>query len=137
MIDLALAGVPHHFGFCTSLIVEPRHRPDLEGPAREVDARADGASSCGFQPTPTFSITCAGSRLAKSICQSANVFLNFTVTVWPPLEPVTDAMSRYPAMLVTSVEVPSGFPRCSSQAYLKSSAVIGTPSDHTALGFKV
>ncbi len=46
----------------------------------------------GFQPT--FSITCAGNRLEKSICQSANVFLNFTVTVWPPLDPVTDAMSR-------------------------------------------
>ena len=46
----------------------------------------------GFQPT--FSITWAGTRLAKSICQSANVVLNFTVTVWPPLDPVTEAMSR-------------------------------------------
>ena len=46
----------------------------------------------GFHPT--FSITWAGTRLSKSICQSANVVLNFTVTVWPPLDPVTDAMSR-------------------------------------------
>ena len=46
----------------------------------------------GFQPT--FSMTWAGTRLANSICQSAKVVLNFTVTVWPPLEPVTDAMSR-------------------------------------------
>ncbi len=46
----------------------------------------------GFHPT--FSMTWAGSRLAKSICQSAKVVLNFTVTVWPPFEPVTDAMSR-------------------------------------------
>ena len=40
-------------------------------------------------------------------------------------------------MLATSGEEVAGSPRCSSQAYLKSSAVIGTPSDHTALGFKV
>ena len=31
----------------------------------------------------------------------------------------------------------SGSPRCCSQAYLKSAAVIGTPSDHTALGLSV
>src|SRR5580704_3669718 len=90
-----------------------------------------------FGLQPTFSMTCAGNRLAKSICQSANGFLNFTVTVCPPFDPVTDAMSRYPAMLVTSVEDPSGFPRCCSHAYLKSAAVMGTPSDHTALGFSV
>ena len=46
----------------------------------------------GFHPT--FSMTWAGMRLSKSICQSAKVVLNFTVTVWPPFDPVTDAMSR-------------------------------------------
>ena len=40
-------------------------------------------------------------------------------------------------MLVTSGDDVSGSPRCSSQAYLKSAAVIGTPSDHTAFGFRV
>ncbi len=89
----------------------------------------------GFHPT--FSITWAGTRLAKSISQSAKVVLNFTVTVRPPFEPVTDAMSRYPAMLDTSGDDSTGSPRCCSHAYLKSSAVIGTPSDHTAFGFSV
>ena len=46
----------------------------------------------GFHPT--FSMMWAGTRLSKSICQSAKVVLNLTVTVWPPLEPLTDAMSR-------------------------------------------
>src|ERR1700733_16270754 len=40
-------------------------------------------------------------------------------------------------MLVTSGDDTAGSPRCCSQAYLKSAAVMGTPSDHTALGFKV
>ncbi len=40
-------------------------------------------------------------------------------------------------MLVTSGEDATGSPRCCSQAYLKSAAEMGTPSDHTALGFKV
>ena len=62
---------------------------------------------------------------------------NFTVTVRPLLVPVTDAMSRYPSTLATLSGALLGTARCSSQAYLKSAAVIGTPSDQTALGFKV
>ena len=46
----------------------------------------------GFQPT--FSMTWAGSRLAKSICQSANGVRKTTVTVRPLLLPFTDVMSR-------------------------------------------
>ena len=46
----------------------------------------------GFQPT--FSITWAGRRSPKSIFQSANGEPKTTVTVCPPSEPVTDAMSR-------------------------------------------
>ena len=41
---------------------------DLEGAAGEVDGRVDGGAR-GFQPA--FSMTCAGSRSEKSICQSA------------------------------------------------------------------
>ncbi len=89
----------------------------------------------GFHPV--FSITWAGTRLSKSICQSANVVLNFTVTVCPPFDPATESMSRYPAMLVTSGEDTIGSPRCISHAYLKSAAVIATPSDQTAFGFSV
>ena len=90
-IDLALAGVPHHFGFCTRVMACGVTVPSMNGPP---DRSMSGSTvvQAGFQPT--FSITCAGTRLANSICQSAKVVLNFTVTVWPPLEPVTDAMSR-------------------------------------------
>ena len=91
VIERALAGDPHHFGFCTSLIVEPDTDPISNGPP-DKSMLGLTVEQFGFQPT--FSITCAGNRSEKSICQSANVFLNFTVTVWPPLEPVTDAMSR-------------------------------------------
>ena len=99
-MERALAGVPHHFGFCTSVIVWPDTDPILNGPPDRSMAGLT-VEQLGFHPV--FSITCAGTRLSKSICQSANVVLNFTVTVWPPLDPVTEAMSRYPAMLVTSV----------------------------------
>ncbi len=90
-MDLALAGVPHHFGFCTRVMAVGVTVPSMKGPP---DRSMFGSTvvQAGFQPT--FSITWAGTRLANSICQSAKVVLNFTVTVWPPLEPVTDAMSR-------------------------------------------
>ena len=45
---------------------------------------------------PTCSMTWAGSRSLKSICQSAKGVLKTTVTVRPWLLPVTDLMSRYP-----------------------------------------
>ena len=92
VMDLALAGVPHHFGFCTRVMRLGRHRAEHERPARQVDR--PGRPSCRPGSSPTFSMTWAGTRLANSICQSAKVVLNFTVTVWPPFEPVTDAMSR-------------------------------------------
>ena len=88
---MALAGVPHHFGFCTRVIAWGVTVPILNGPPDRSMAGSTVVQA-GFHPT--FSMTCAGTRLAKSICQSAKVVLNFTVTVWPPLEPVTDAMSR-------------------------------------------
>ena len=134
VMERALAGVPHHLGFCTRVIVEGATEPILKGPP---DRSMSGFTVGQFGFHPTFSMTWAGTRLSKSICQSAKVVLNFTVTVWPPFVPATDAMSRYPAMLDTSGDDSTGSPRCSSHAYLKSAAVIGTPSDHTALGFSV
>jgi hypothetical protein len=89
----------------------------------------------GFHPT--FSMMWAGSKLANSICQSAKGAWNTTVTVRPLLVPVTDEMSRYPAVLATVVESAAGSPRCCSQAYAKSAAVMGTPSDQTARWFSV
>ena len=74
----ALAGVPHHLGFCTRVIAWGVTDVILNGPP---DRSMSGFTvvQLGFQPV--FSITWAGTRLAKSICQSANVVLNFTVTV--------------------------------------------------------
>ena len=134
VMERALAGVPHHRGFCTSRIVCGETEAILKGPP-ERSMAGFTVRQVGFHPT--LSITWAGTRLSKSICQSAKVVLNFTVTVCPPFDPVTDAMSRYPAMLETSGDDTTGSPFCRSQAYLKSVAVIGTPSDHTALGFRV
>jgi hypothetical protein len=133
-MERALEGVPHHLGFCTSCIAWPDTEPISKGPPDRSMAGST-VEQLGFHPT--FSITCAGRRSPNSICQSAKVVLNFTVTMWPPLEPVTDAMSRYPAMLETSGDETTGSPRCCSHAYLKSAAVIGTPSDQTAFGFSV
>ena len=73
------------------VVPEADTAPILNGPPERSMAGLTVVQA-GFQPT--FSITWAGSRLSKSICQSAKVLLNLTVTVWPPLEPVTDAMSR-------------------------------------------
>ena len=91
VMERALAGVPHHLGFCTSVIVWGETEAILNGPP-ERSMAGFTVVQVGFHPT--FSITWAGTRLAKSICQSAKVVLNFTVTVWPPFDPVTDAMSR-------------------------------------------
>ncbi len=91
VIDFELAGVPHHFGFCTSLMVEIETDAISNGPP---DRSMLGLTVEQFGFQPTFSMTCAGSRFEKSICQSANTVLNFTVTVRPPFVPVTDAMSR-------------------------------------------
>ena len=91
VMERALAGAPHHFGFRTSWIVWPETDPILKGPPeRSIAGFTVGQNGSH----PTFSITWAGTRLSKSICQSANVVLNFTVTVWPPFDPVTDSMSR-------------------------------------------
>jgi hypothetical protein len=91
VIDLALAGVPHHLGFCTSVIACGVTLPSMKGPP---DRSTAGSTVVQAGLHPTFSITWAGRRLAKSSCQSANGVLKRTVTVWPPLEPVTEAMSR-------------------------------------------
>ena len=91
MIDLELAGVPHHFGFWTRVIACGVTLPSMNGPP---DRSTAGSTVLQAGLHPSFSITWAGTRLAKSSRQSAKVVLNCTVTVWPPLEPVTDAMSR-------------------------------------------
>ena len=91
VIDLELAGVPHHFGFWTRVIAWGVTVPSMNGPPDRSTA-ALTVLQAGLQPT--FSITWAGTRLAKSSRQSAKGVLNLTVTVWPPLEPVTDPMSR-------------------------------------------
>jgi len=70
----------------------------LKGPP-ERSMAALTVEHFGFQPTVC--MMWAGSRLAKSICQSANSVWNTTVTVRPSLEPFTEAMSRYPATLAT------------------------------------
>ena len=56
---------------------------------------------------PTCSMTWAGSRSLKSICQSAKCVLKTTVTVRPWLLPVTDLMDRYPRVLATLPPVPA------------------------------
>ena len=89
----------------------------------------------GFQPV--FSMMWAGNRSENSICQSANGVRKTTVTVRPLLDPFIERMSRYPLVLATAVGSEVGSPRSCAQAYSKSFAVIGTPSDHTAFGFKV
>src|SRR6185437_8650813 len=78
--DLALARAPHHFGFCTSLMDEFDTEAISNGPP---DRSMPGLTVGQFGFQPTFSITCAGRRFAKSFCQSANTVLNLTVTVWP------------------------------------------------------
>ena len=68
VMDLALAGVPHHFGFWTRRMVEPETEPILKGPPdRSIAGFTVG--QVGLQPT--FSITWAGTRLSKSDFQSA------------------------------------------------------------------
>ncbi len=91
VIERALAGVPHHLGFCTSSMVGPDTAPILNGPP---DRSMAGSTVVQLGLHPTFSITWAGTRFAKSICQSAKIVLKVTVTVWPPFDPTTDAMSR-------------------------------------------
>ena len=78
VIERALARVPHHFGFCTNSTVDPDTDPILNGPP---DRSMDGFTVEQLGSQPVFCITCAGSRSLNSICQSANVFLNLTVTV--------------------------------------------------------
>ncbi len=123
VMERALAGVPHHFGFCTSVIVWADTDSDLERPPERSMAGLT-VEQVGFHPV--FSITWAGTRLSKSICQSANVVLNFTVTVWPPFDPVTEAMSRYPAMLVTSV----GRHACVAPLHLPGILEVGRRDGH-------
>ncbi len=91
VMDLALAGVPHHLGFWTRRMVEAETESILKGPP-ERSIAGSTVAQLGLQPT--FSITWAGTRLLNKDFQSPKLFLNFTVTVWPPLDPVTDAMSR-------------------------------------------
>ncbi len=49
----------------------------------------------------------AGRRSLKSEVQSANGVRKTTVTVRPPLEPVSEAMSLYPRVDATESGVPS------------------------------
>ena len=91
VIDRELAGVPHHLGFRSRVIACGVTVPSMNGPP---DRSTAGSTVVQAGLQPTFSITCAGTRLAKSSRQSANGVLNLTVTVRPPLEPVTDVMSR-------------------------------------------
>ncbi len=68
----------------------------------------------GFHPTVC--MMWAGIRSAKSICQSAKRVWNTTVTVRPLLEPLTDAMSRYPATLATDSAAVADSAFCCCQA---------------------
>lgn len=79
----------------------------------------------------------AGSRSSNSDGQSAKGVRKTTVTVRPSFEPVSEAMSRYPSVDATESGVPSTSvapPFWDCQAYMKSAALMGTPSDHTARG---
>src|SRR6516164_6936161 len=80
VIERALAAVPHHLGFCTNFTVEPVTEPIMKGPPERSMARST-VEHVGSQPT--FSMTWAGNRSLNSLCQSAYVLSNLTVTVWP------------------------------------------------------
>ena len=54
-----MAGVPHHFGFCTSVIVDGETEPILKGPP-DRSALATTVEQIGFHPI--FANTCAGTR---------------------------------------------------------------------------
>ncbi len=92
VIDLALAGVPHHFGFCTSRMVEPETDAISKGPPeRSMPGLTVGAGGVPAHLLHDVRRHEVGEERSAS---RRSVFLNFTVTVWPPLDPVTDAMSR-------------------------------------------
>src|ERR1700733_1133327 len=86
-----LGVVPHHFGLASRPMVWAETEAISKGPPeRSMAGLTEG--HWGFHPT--VSMMWAGSRLAKSICQSAKRAWNTTVTVRPLLLPVIDAMSR-------------------------------------------
>src|SRR5579875_943874 len=88
---------------------------------------ASVCSSVGFGVA-----ACAGSSGPNSDFQSENGCLNVTVTVWlfGP-EPSIDWIEVYPTDDATSQSLQLAL---ACQTYLKSSALIGTPSDQTAFG---
>ena len=59
VMERALAGVPHHFGFWTSVIVDAETDPILKGPP-DRSALATTVVQMGFHPI--FANTCAGTR---------------------------------------------------------------------------
>ena len=69
---------------------------------------------------PTVFAMCAGIMSLNSDCQSPNGVEKTTVTVLPPLEPVTDLIWLYPAVLAGSNALPPtsvyfGLPLCACQ----------------------
>jgi hypothetical protein len=59
VMERALAGVPHHFGFCTRVIVDGVTEPSLKGPP-DRSALGTIVVQTGFHPI--FANTCAGTR---------------------------------------------------------------------------
>ena len=105
--------VPHHFGLACSTMLCADTLAIRNGPP-ERSMAGFTVVHAGFHPA--FSMMWAGKRLANSICQSANGVRKTTVTVCPLLLPLTDLMSRYPAVLATVVGSDVGSPRCCVQA---------------------
>src|ERR1035437_4954944 len=114
---------------------------------------------------PTLRAWWAGTIMPKRLCQSAKgvAAANFTVTVLPlgqspalklaatpasqatppaGFEPVTEAIELYPVVpagwkAAPPTSVKAALPLWDCHLYMKSSAVIGVPSDQTALGLMV
>ncbi len=81
--------------------------------------------------SPSFSKTCAGSRVNRPF-QSGYGSLNFTVTVLPLSEPVTDSIDLYPVSSAMLMFL--SLPFRTRQVRSKSLSVIGEPSSQTAFG---
>ena len=113
VIWFEFGATPHHFGLRLKTTVWADAELISNGPP-DMSMEGSTVVQAGFHPT--FSMTWAGSRLAKSVCQSAKGVWNTTLTVRPLSVPVTDVMSRYPATLATMLGPTVGLALCCAQA---------------------
>src|SRR6266508_1519413 len=131
--------LPYQFGFGTSSTDFSLFQlPILYGPAVHVVslsiALKPASSVLSLLTSPDFAKMCAGSSVNRPF-QSGYGVLYFTVTVLPPSEPSTESIWSYPvesAMLMSL-----SCPFRTRQVRSKSSALIGEPSSHLALGLSL